>query len=53
MAENKTVEYMCTYCGTKAIRNTKSGRPFPSTCPKRPKRAGAGQPHRWVINRKW
>lgn len=53
MAEYKTVQYMCTYCGSKVTLNAKSGRPNPGTCSKRPKKSGTGMPHRWVVNKKW
>ncbi len=44
----KRVEYMCTHCGTRRIRNENDGRPSPDRCPRR----SGDQPHRWVINRK-
>lgn len=45
----KTVEYMCSHCGTKAVRHEGQGKPQPSKCPKRPN----GKPHVWVVNRKF
>lgn len=38
------VEWMCTQCGRKELRN--SGRPMPGNCPRNDRR-----PHDWVENR--
>lgn len=46
MADER-IEYMCTYCGKKEIRNTSMGRPFPSKCPREP----GNKPHTWTVNR--
>ena len=45
----KRIEYMCTYCGEKVGRMPSMGRPMPGKCP----RKVGGQPHKWVINRKY
>lgn len=42
------IEYMCTCCGKKEIRNTWAGRPMPGKCP----RKSGDKPHTWVVNRK-
>jgi len=47
--EIKHVEYMCTYCGTKTIRNVNMGRPQPGKCP----RKTGNKPHSWVVNRRF
>ncbi len=41
------IEYMCTHCGKKEIRNTSMGRPLPGKCPKRE----GNKPHVWIKNR--
>ena len=43
-----SIQYMCTYCGTKNLRSINAGRPMPGKCARRK----GDQPHRWVINRK-
>ncbi len=48
MAEYKTIEYMCRYCGTKKVSSVRNGRPQPGRCP----RKKGDQPHTWVVNRK-
>lgn len=53
MLEQKKIEYMCTWCGKRAIKMAAAGRPEPGTCPKKgTTRDGKGKPHTWVINRK-
>lgn len=47
----KSIEFMCTYCGTKIVRGEQAGRPSPGNCPRRKKKDGTYQPHRWVKNR--
>lgn len=52
MDKNKkatSIEYMCTYCGTKTCRGVNSGRPQPGKCTRRK----GDNPHRWVINKKF
>lgn len=50
----KWAEYMCTYCGTKATRSLKAGRPLPGSCTRKPKnKDGHYKPHTWTISRKW
>jgi len=44
----RSIEYMCSYCGSKQTRGVNSGRPMPGTC----RRRQNNQPHRWIINRK-
>jgi rubrerythrin len=45
--------YMCTYCGTTALRSEFQGRPAPGYCPRRGNmKDGKPYPHRWVISRK-
>ena len=57
MSENKTpknVEYMCSWCGAKAVTHVSAGRPNPGHCPRKPKMAnGMMKPHTWVIKRKF
>lgn len=49
-----SVEYMCSWCGTKTTRSTVMGRPLPGTCPRKAKtRDGKMKPHTWVVNRKY
>lgn len=45
---DKRIEFMCSYCGKKEIRNTSMGRPLPGRCPRKP----GNKPHSWVINRR-
>ena len=45
----KTIEFMCSHCGTKAVRHEGQGKPNPSKCPKRKN----GKPHVWTVNRKF
>lgn len=45
---DKRIEFMCSYCGKKEIRNTSMGRPLPGRCP----RKAGNKPHSWVINRR-
>ena len=45
----KSIEYMCTVCGTRKIVSTMAGRPLPGKCPRHPNNG----PHRWVINKKY
>jgi len=53
MAVNN-VEYMCSYCGKKVVKNIKSGRPDPGTCPRKGKtKTGKTSPHSWRVNRKF
>lgn len=47
MAEKRSIEYICTYCGKKTLKNKSLGRPDPGTCQRR----GKNMPHRWVKNR--
>lgn len=47
MDDNKRIEYICTYCGRKAIRGKKFGRPDPGRCP----RKQGDKPHSWRQNR--
>ena len=44
-----TAEYMCAYCGSRQNRQISIGKPQPGRCPKRTN----GQPHRWILNRKY
>jgi len=49
-----SVEYMCSWCGTKTTRSSTMGRPLPGTCPRKGKtRDGKAKPHTWVVNRKY
>lgn len=45
-----SVEWMCTVCGQKIIRQESNGRPMPGTCPRA---LIKGRPHRWVKNREF
>ena len=45
----KRIEFMCTHCGRKVTKPAIAGRPEPGKCPKRT----PGQPHRWVVNRRY
>ncbi len=47
--DSKMTEYMCTHCGAKISHHSDCGRPSPGRCPRR----SNGQPHRWVVNRKY
>ena len=47
------VEYMCRWCGARAILRYGGGRPSPGICPRKPKVKGRSLPHTWVINRKF
>lgn len=42
----KWIEWMCTVCGAKKIRNENVGRPMSGRCSR-----NNGKPHRWVKNR--
>jgi len=42
------IEFMCSMCGQKQVRNTSQGRPLPGKCPRA---RTEGRPHRWVKNR--
>jgi hypothetical protein len=54
MKKIMTVEYMCSYCGTKTTRSSAMGRPLPGNCSRKTKtRDGKMRPHTWVINRKY
>ena len=44
---DKIIEYMCSHCGKKEIRNTSMGRPLPGKC----LRKQGNKPHTWIINR--
>lgn len=48
MAEYKSIQYMCSYCGAKVWRTASSGRPQPGKCP----RKDGDKPHSWRINKK-
>lgn len=53
MATYHHIEYICTWCGTKAIRATNAGRPMPGNCPRRPPdKEGRKKPHVWRVNRR-
>lgn len=50
----KMVEYICSYCGTKATRSVTAGRPMPGNCLRKPKtKDDRYKPHSWTISRKW
>lgn len=49
MAEEKRIEYMCSFCGTKIWKKSGMGRPLPGKCPRR----NGKLPHRWLVNRKY
>ena len=49
MANVKNIEYMCSYCGQKAIRTVNGGRPTPGTC----RRKSGNRPHSWIVNRRF
>ena len=44
------VEYMCTWCGKRVIKDKRFGRPMPGICPLR-STAERKRPHVWVSNR--
>ena len=47
--QTKRIEYMCSHCGKKEVRQANMGRPQPGRCP----RKQGDKPHSWVINRKF
>jgi len=54
MANDKQVEYKCSYCGKTVKKYQSTGRPEPGTCPRKGKtKDGRTKPHSWVINRKF
>lgn len=44
---DKTIEYMCSYCGQRKTRRASFGKPEPGKCP----RKNGDRPHSWVKNR--
>ena len=47
------IEYICTWCGAKAIRGINAGRPMPGNCPRKESgKDGRKKPHTWRINRR-
>jgi len=54
MSNNNRVEWMCSYCGMRMVRDAKGGRPMPGTCNRKGKTAaGKTKPHSWVVSRRF
>ena len=45
----KMVEYMCSHCGKKEVKQVGTGKPLPGRCP----RKEGDKPHTWTVNRKF